>query len=621
MAAELWEIRDFLAGIPAFAELPAETLDRLPERMKVRYLRRDQPFPPDGSDGLWLLRAGMLTRRDPETGALLEQLGEGDFWLLRPEQSPEGFQLPEDSLFYRLPLDAFDRLCQQQPGFALRFERSERERLQQALQQLQQRDSRGAAMMTATVEALIRRSPVTGTPDMSIRDAAAKMTEQAVSALLLVENHRLAGLITDRDLRRRCLATGIAPSEPVTRIMTRELITVSPGTPAFEASLIFSRHNIHHLPVVDAAQQLRGIVSTSDLLRHQSTHAVHLVRDVHAARNRQQLIEVGRRLPALHAQLVSMGADGPALGEAIVTVTDAMTRQLITLAEAELGPAPTDWAWLSLGSQGRREQTAHSDQDHALLLADNRQTETTDWFARLANLIRDGLAEAGLKACPGEVMASNPQWRRTLPDWEQLFTHWIENPDPKALMLACNFFDMRVVAGNADLLDTLWSRIRPMAAGNRIFHRFLAANAVATRPPLGFFGQLVVVEDGSHSAELNLKQHALLPLADIARLHAVRGGLKALHTLERLEAAGKAGLISQEAAKGLADAWRFFYTLRARHQAELIRAGKPPNNRLDPASLSRLERDHLRDAFRVVADHQKWLRQQLQLATLDRGAG
>ncbi len=616
MAAELWEVRDFIAGVPAMESLPAEALDGLPRSLSVRYLRRGRPFPPpDAGPGLWLVRSGAIAVRDAE-GNLVDKLGETDLFL-DDEQAPPAEQVDvvEDSLLYHLPQPIFAQLIEQYPAFAWQFERTRRERLQHALERLAGQHGGSDALMATTVDALLRRAPVTAPPDCSIRQAAERMTDAQVSALLIVEDDHLVGLMTDRDLRRRCVVSGRSVDEPVREIMSDELVTIAPEALAFEASLLFSRHNVHHLPVVGGAGELVGILSTSDLLRHQGTHAIHLVRDALAAPDREAIARVGARLPDLQAQLVAMGAESEPLGEAMVTVTDALTRRLLELAQEELGPAPVPWVWAALGSQGRREQTAHTDQDNALILDDRfEEGAHGEWFAGLARYVADGLAAAGLSYCPGETMAVTPEWRQSLSGWRRLFRDWIENPEPHSLMLAANFLDMRPIAGEASLLEALWHDVRPQAADNSLFLHGLANNAVAVRMPLGFFRRLVVVDDDRHDDRLDLKRYGLMPIVDIARLHAVRRGLAELHTVSRLQAAARAGALSAEAADELVDAWRFFYVMRARHQARLVRRGEPLDNLLDPDALSGLERDHLRDAFRVVDAHQRWLRRHFDIS-------
>jgi CBS domain-containing protein len=615
MEAELQEIRDFLLTSPDYAVLPEPTLDRLPKSLNVRYLRRGSLFPPEGSEAadLWLVRTGAVDLRGAQD-ELLDKLGEGDVFAV-PEDAdplnPVTGRVVEDALFYLLPGQDALELRRQHPAFAERFDRASRRPTEQAIAAMQSGGSRGDSVLTVSVGELVTRPPITITPEAPIRAAAERMTEQEVSALLVMSGDKLVGIVTDHDLRKRCLAAGRSRQEPVGNIMSSRLQTVRRETPAFEALLLMSRQDIHHLPVVSGEQPV-GLISTTDLIRHQGTNAVYLVRDIRRCESVESLARVARSLPELQIQLVQSGATAFHLGQAIAAVVGALTRRLLKLAEARFGPPPVPYAWLACGSQGRREQTVHTDQDNALIHADSPDDAGVDaYFARMAEFVTTGLDACGLPHCPGGVSPSNADWRRSVSGWRREFSRVTYNPDTKAAMLAAHYFDLRVVHGDAELFAPVRSEALATVRGQPPFLAQMTHNALRRSPPLGFFRQLVLVPSGEQADTLDVKKQGLLLISSLAQIYALQAGLDGMHTLDRLAGAVRTGVITREAGANLCDAYESLFTLRARHQVNQIKGGQPPDNHIPPKSLSALERGHLKDAFAVIGTMQKNLRARL----------
>ena len=86
-------------------------------------------------------------------------------------------------------------------------------------------------------------------------------------------------------------------------------------------------------------------------------------------------------------------------------------------------------------------------------------------------------------------------------------------------------FDIRCVHGECSLVEGLQAHASKRAKKNRIFRRFMAANALSHRPPLGFFRRFVQEDDGSHSEGLNLKHRGIVPITDLVRIRALEGGI------------------------------------------------------------------------------------------------
>jgi CBS domain-containing protein len=297
----------------------------------------------------------------------------------------------------------------------------------------------------------------------------------------------------------------------------------------------------------------------------------------------------------------------------ISSIAEAITIHLIQLAEQQLGPAPIAYCWLSFGSLARLEQTAQSDQDNGLLLSDEYNPDIhAEYFKKLAQFVCDGLDACGYEYCPGDIMATTEKWRQPLNIWKKYFDNWINKPEPKALMHASIFFDMRRISGDKTLINALREHMLTQSKSNRIFLAHLTGNALHHQPPLGFFRRFVLVNDGEHDKTLDLKHNGVVPIIDLARIYALAGGKTAVNTKVRLEHVAGAGEVSQQGAADLRDALELISIIRLRHQARLINAARPANNFIAPDELSNFERNHLKDAFEIVRTMQEALGQRFQ---------
>ena len=464
-------------------------------------------------------------------------------------------------------------------------------------------------LMSMPVRALIKRPPVTLPPTASIEQVARTMRDERASSVMLIEQDHLFGIVTDRDLRNRALAAGVDPTRPVLEIATVAPLTVAVGQPAFEALMLMARHNIHHVPVLDG-QRVVGMVTSSDVMQQHTTSAVYLASDIHDQTTVEGLARAAGRVRDLQRTLSASHASAYTTGRIVTTITDAITSRLLELAEARLGPPPVDYAWVAAGSQARSEQTARSDQDNCLVIDDAfDEALHGSYFRELAGNVNDGLDACGYVYCPGEMMARTDTWRQPRKRWAEYFRRWTDEPDPKALMLTCVFFDLRCVYGNATLVDGLRKSVLASTRGNRIFLAYMVGNALKHRPPLSMFGGLSTVRHEEARDAIDLKHSGVVPIVDLARVYALAGGHEAVNTHDRLATAALGGEISEQGARDLRDALEFLGSLRLRHQTSRLAQGQEPDNFLLLSELSNFERTQLKDAFNVVQQLQAVLAQ------------
>lgn len=556
--------------------------------------------------GLYVILSGEVEIRTAQ-GEAISHRGEGEAMgergLLRDGRAQLGAhaQTPVELLLIPAPL--FRRLIEAEPGFARWFGRA-------VPAEPGEDDGPYAAGLTALqVSSLMSRAPVTAPPGTPVAEIARTMRAAGVSSVLVTEGERLAGIVTVHDLAGKVLAEGLTGALPVEQAMTPAPITIDPEATGLDAMIAMAGRGINHLPVVDRRGRLVGMIGRTDLFRRQAATASSMAGELVSAPDAEAMVPVFARLPELLGVLVAAGARPAAICRRITDLADAATRRLLQLAEAELGPAPVPWLWAACGSQGRREQTGVSDQDNCLILGDAATPADDAYFEAMARIVSDGLNRAGFVYCPGEMMATNPRWRQPRRVWQGYFRDWIAQPDDMAQMLASVMFDLRPIAGEMALFDDLHAQTLAMARGNSIFLRHMIGNALKHAPPLTLFRGLSTIRSGAHRNTLDLKIAGVVPVVDLARIYALRGGVEAANTRERIVAARDLGVISRTGAHDLLDAYDLIAETRLRHQAALIARGAAPDNYLAPEALSDLERSHLRDAFLVVKTMQSALGQ------------
>lgn len=610
MEIELKEIRDYLAGIPPFDRLDMDLVEKLTQKTSIRYLRRGSEMPPPNvtEQRLYIIRKGAIALYSQQDN-LLGKLADGDICTVFCMEAPTDkfiIKVEEDTLVYTIACDDLSYILAGHTSVTDFISKTASQRLNAAVSTLVDAPTQSSSLIHTPINQLIASPVETIESGTSIFEAAQIMRDMTLSSLVVMKDGKPTGMLTDKDITKRCVAAGISPERPADDIMTNEIISVSSDTSSYDALMIMTRKHIHHLPVIDE-ESLSGIVTVTDLMRREGRNSAYLTSAIRKARTIEKLQELSATIPQLQVQLVKMGATAEHVGKGVTSITSAISRRLITLAEEKLGSPPVPYAWVAAGSQARREQTSHSDQDNGLIISDAVQEKDMPWFEELARFVNDGLNECGYVYCPGNVMASNPQWRQPASVWAGYFDEWINKPEPMALMYSSIFFDLRTIHGDKELLAKIREDMLKQTKKNSLFRAHLVGNALKLKPPLGFFRDFVLVHDGEHNDTLDLKHNGIAPIVDLARIYALAEGISAVNTTERLQQAAGTPSLSKEGAANLQDALIFIGTLRIKHQADQIQRGDEPDNYMSPKEISKLEREHLKDAFKVIQTMQQSL--------------
>ncbi|MCU7553686.1 DUF294 nucleotidyltransferase-like domain-containing protein [Alteromonas sp. ASW11-19] len=443
---------------------------------------------------------------------------------------------------------------------------------------------------------VVQRAPVMVNEQATIVEAARVMTENGVSSLLVTCGEAVVGVVTDRDLRSRVVAREVDVGQPIATIMTRSPVVISEQDTLFDTLATMSERNIHHLPVVDTATgKPVGMVTVTDIIRQQRGNVLFIIGELAKADCLYTLTRAAWQLPHYFATHARRPGDVDIIGRVLSQATDMITRKLISFFEQANGPAPMPFSWLVFGSQARQDQTLGSDQDNGLLLADTPTDTQADYFQSMGTYVCEGLAKCGIKRCTGNIMASNPALRLSLDAAVKDAQGWVSEPASTAIMHCNIFLDVRTVAGDLDLFETLQRRRAPLFR-QRLFLAALARHASEAAVPLSLFRRFVCEKDAQGRDVIDLKVRGVAIINNIVRLYALAEGLTMPSTLSRLKRLSGQSELSLRDRDNLRDIWLFLNRLRWRHQLQ----NNLTDNKVPLSELSAIEKHQLKAAFRAI---------------------
>ncbi len=627
-ALPLEKLNDFMKTVPPFHLLPQGAVDELVRTLVIEYFAEgDTILSPARapSQFLYVIRSGgvrfLLSEKDGQGGdTVYDYRDERDFFglvsLLSGKPSPFTIVAEEDTLCYLLRKKVFRKLMEEFPDVFAYFTSGPSKGLKQfdtgplSMESFALEPGTEQVLFTSRIKDVMNTNVLTCPQEETVVGAARRMTEREVGSMIVVDNKGVPiGILTDRDLRSKVLASGRLANLPVTDVMNRPVLSVSPGSFCFEVILSMITNRIKYLPVMDG-MKLVGIISERDLVVSQGNNPVAVIRGFQQARSIDELVAIRRNIDLATRAILEHGGMAKDICELITTLNDHLTQKLIVLAEEAMakegyGRPPVPYAWLALGSEGRREQTLRADQDNALVFADNapeKEGEIRTYFLNLAEKVVSGLERCGFPRCKGGIMAVNPKWCQPLHVWKEYFRHWIVDFDYPAeeVLATFVFFDYRPIYGEFELATRTLEYISEFLDEGKSFVREMAKTAVLHKTPLGFFKRLVVEKSGEHKNKLNLKLNGLTPLVDAVRTLALGQKVFETNTLGRISALVEKESLTSGEADDLRDAFNVIMLARVRHHVHVLSQGGVPDNYIDPEELSIIQRTVLKEAFKTI---------------------
>ena len=464
-----------------------------------------------------------------------------------------------------------------------------------------------------------RRQIITCNINDTVMVAAETMREKNISSLIACDNdNQPIGIMTDRDLRNKVIAGGLDPLvTKVNAVMTTPVISVREDDTLFEVLYRMSRNRIHRIGVVDNDNALVGLINESDIIRLQNRSPQRLLQSVDEAQSIADLKKIHQESDQLVVFLSQNGVRTNDLVQLIALLNDQITSHLIgLLKQGRFKDMGKKSAFMVLGSEGRQEQTLKTDQDNAMIIADDASPEEIADIEAFSHILIDALIEIGVPECPGGIMARNEFWRRSLVDWKSAIDSWVGTPSSENILNFSMFSDMRALCGDRSLENQLKEYVIQVATESSLFLAKMAQNVCRFPPPLGLFGQIKMESSGTHLGSLDLKKAGIFALTEGVKILALQAGMLGGSTIDRLAALQEKGILSKEQVNDIEASYNLLTFLRLRGQVDAAAAGHEITNYILPGSLDRVEKGRLKLALEVVKSFQGTLRHHFQLNML-----
>lgn len=553
-------ISDFIKNFPPFDQLSKGDLYAIAKEVTITYLEKDKNVYVEGEvphDRFYMIHKGAIALKKVINSKqeTIDRLDEGDIFGLRPLFAKENYATDavteEESILYSIPLATFKPLISQNKdivdflieSFASNTENPFSKELHGTLI-----DHR--LDLVANDKELFELQPVrytkkviTAKGETKIKDIGQLMKQHRIGSIIIENDHVPVGIVTDADLRNKVITGEHTIEDSASQIMSTPVLCYPKSVSISQAQLTMMKHHVSHLCVTEDGtpnSKIIGVISQQDITVMRGSNPTVLMKAIKRSKSTKELKHIRKRIMVLLESFMEQNIPLTQTSKIIFELNDATVKRIIERCIQKMDrQPPVSFAWMSFGSQGRKEQLLHTDQDNGIVFESVKENEleaVRDYFMLLAKKINKRLNAIGFDFCPADIMAKNPKWCLGLDEWKQQFNQWTSNTGNDEILLSSIFFDFDITYGDANLTNHLSEHIFEITKNNHLFLSKLAASALRSASPLGFFRQFLVEQDGEYKDFFDIKKRAIMPISDAGRLFALSNHIKNINnTAERFE--------------------------------------------------------------------------------------
>ncbi|MHB0756691.1 DUF294 nucleotidyltransferase-like domain-containing protein [Polaribacter sp. M15] len=619
-------ILDFLKNYPPFYFLNTDELFDISKEIEVIYL--------DANEVLFTqkehLKKYFYVVKDGAIGLfyeekLVDKCDEGDVLGLRAFLQNDVYALNakaiEECILYCIPLAVFDNVIQKHDKvmafLSVSFATNTRNthlKKNNAFD-LALKPNLKKNLFTEVQHINYSKKTITCKEVATIKEAALKMSKYNVGSIIITKKNIPLGIITDKDLRHKVATGKCSINKKVTEIMSYPVLTFPRNLSVSEAQIAMLKHNISHLCITKNGlntSEIVGVLSEHDIIITKGNNPSVLIKALKKVSTLPEIKAIIEKAQVLLKNYIQQHIPLPFITNIISEINYAVTQKIIEFNLEQQAKPPVKFAWLTIGSQGRKEQLLQTDQDNAIVFEDTEKLEDTRaFFIKLATKINQDLAFVGFELCPAKMMAMNPKWCLSVTEWKQQFNDWITKPSEAKILLSTIFFDFNFMYGEPALADNIAKSLFESIHNYNLFLTYLGRNALQNPPPLSFFRSFLVEDTGEHKNQFDIKARAIMPLVDAARVLILSHAIKNINNTKlRFEKLSELEPQNKDLYEACSIAFETLLYFRTEEGLKNNNSGRF----IDIVSLSKAHRLQLKNCFKPIKEIQELIQTRFKLS-------
>ncbi len=599
----LLEIKSFVSNIKPFNHLKNQELEEVCSHLDIVYFKNDIEIlsPAKEVEYLYFIIKGVVQERNEDE--VISVYAENEFFnplILIRNEIKHTYTTVQESICYMLPKDIFLKYMYQNEEVESYFFSSISEKLNNSIQDEKSKEL--LSFSIAKVEDAYLQKPIYVDETETIHNTVKKLIDNKAESILVKRSDGEIGIVTDSDFVKKAIYNRIDFDTVVSSIATYGLISIDANDFLFNAQLTMSKKNIKRLLVLKEER----IIGTLDVVSLNSFFASHTHSTSSLIENAvsiEELKEASSKFIRTIRTLYEKGIKVNHISKLISQLNEKLFEKLYHLtAPKEL---QENSSLIIMGSEGRSEQILRTDQDNALILRDDFSMDKES-IMKYTKTFTEYLVDFGYPLCDGNIMVSNPFWVRTSKEYKDIIFDWITKPSEDGFMNLAIFNDAITVTGDKHLLKDVKEYMFKICQNTNTFYPFFAKATLSFETPLGLFTDFVVDKD-LHKDELDLKKGGIFPIVHGVRSLAIEKYLNETSTFDRLQELYHIGVLDEEFKNEIVETFNFLLTLRLKFRLEKIDNHLNLDNYINPSKLSTLEKDLLKDCFKIVNKFKKFI--------------
>ena len=606
------EQKKFISNIHPFNNLNTFELDDLVEDLDIVYFKANSIVQAQDSNPefLYFVLKGLIQEINDDEVLSVYSKGEiFDSVSLIKNHSKNSFVAIEESICYALKKERFMQILSSNQQLENYFFQSISDKLNNNI--LNEKNKDMANIMIAKVkDAKVHKAVVVDT-NKTIFEAATIIKQEKIPTLLLKNEAGEMYIVTDSDFRQKVILNRMDYDDLVVKIASKGLIYINEDDFLFNAQLQMAKHGLKRVVVKNDHDEIVGILDQISLSSFFATNTFAVSNQIINAETLDELKEASHSFIKI---IKSLNAKGVKI-EFISKLINQLNKKLLDKLYKILAPKELigKSCLVVMGSEGRAEQILRTDQDNALIISDDCSI-SEEKLREFTHLFTETLVDFGFPRCEGNIMVSNPYWCRKQSDFKELIYEWVNNPSGDNFMNIAIFYDALCVSGDIEIIKELKNYLFKISSNSQSFYTNFARVINSFDVPLGFFDGFVFnSKDEKHKDEIDIKRGGIFIIVQGIRSLSIQNRVLNTNTIKRINSLKELKVLDDESAKELIMAFNILNSLKLKASLEKLDKKEKIDNFVNPNRLTIMEKDLLKESFKIVNKLKKRLENHFKL--------